>query len=315
VCAPEVAKACDDLRAANPALQVRTEDAGATAATLSAAGFNRDAAKIDAWLVPQPYPAMVEDARRAAGLDTALGTPSDVLGRSPVVVVAWKDRLDALRTPCPNGAAEKAPWTCVGPLAGQPWTQAGGQDTWGNVKPGHGAPDKSATGLFVLAQATAAKLDRADFAKNDFDDPDFQTWLGQLERGVPTFTPSTGTALGQMLSQGPAAFDVAGSIEAVAGPSITGTRNESKLTILYPSPVVTADVVAVAVRGSDQGEHMKQRLESVDTGASLARAGWRVTGQPAAAGVLAAPPLPASSGLPKSGALVALISTWGEVKR
>jgi len=312
VCATELAKVCDDLRTANPSLQVRTEEAGTTAATLAAATFNRDTAKIDAWLVPQPYPAMVEDTRRLAGLEPALGTPSAVLARSPVVAVVWNDRRTALqKKTCPG----EITWTCLGPVAGEPWIQADGEESWGKVKPGHGPPDKSATGLLVLSQATAVKLDRSDFAKNDFDDPDYQTWLGQLERGIPTFTPSTGSPLGQMQSQGRSSFDIAGSIEAVAGPSVTGSRDEKNLTILYPSPVVTADVVVVAVRGSEQGEHMKQRVDSVDTSASLARAGWRVPGQASAAGVLATPVLPPSSGLPTPGALVALIATWSEVKR
>src|SRR6185436_11836426 len=73
VCATELAAVCDQVRRAHPELTVRTEEAGVTAAALSASGFSRDAPPIDAWLVPRPFPAMVDENRSFAGLDPVLG--------------------------------------------------------------------------------------------------------------------------------------------------------------------------------------------------------------------------------------------------
>ena len=58
---------------------------------------------IDAWLVPRPFPAMVDENRSFTGLEPVLGDSSPVLARSPMTVVAWNDRLDALRPPCGGG--------------------------------------------------------------------------------------------------------------------------------------------------------------------------------------------------------------------
>jgi hypothetical protein len=176
VCTPELSAACDQLRKANPSLTTRVEEAGVTYATLVDPKANRDSAKLDAWLAPQPWPAMVAEQRTASSLDPLLAEPSKVLARSPIVMVVWKDRLAALERTCPAGTAD---WKCVGTVAGKPWTEAGGDASWGAVKPGHGPPDRSAAGLFTFAQATGQYLGRTDYARNDLDDPACSSWFAQ----------------------------------------------------------------------------------------------------------------------------------------
>ena len=56
-------------------------------------------------------------------------------------------------------------------------------------------------------------------------------------------------------------------------------------------------------------------MESSNAAAALAAAGWRVDGQPAAAGVPDQPALPAESNVPKAGVLQALRSLWIDVVR
>lgn len=312
VCVTELKKVCDQLHAKQPSVDVRVEEAGTTLATLSAAGFDREKANIDAWLAPAPYTQMVNEARARASLQPVLADPSRTLARSPLVLAIWNDRIDALHKACPGGDVT---WKCVGDFAGAPWAEHGGDARWGVLKPGHPPPDKSATGLLVLAQASGQDLGRPDYASNDLDDPAYRAWLQQLEQAVPTFTPSAGTALDQMLFTGPSAFDLAGSIEALAGPSVVASRDKDKLAILYPSPVATADIVLVPLVGSEQGGRVKSVLESNDGAEALAQNGWRVTGQPAAAGVRADQALPDGNGLPKPGVLEALRQTWSEVVR
>ena len=305
VCATELANTCDQIRQAHPELTVTVEEAGTTMAKLSGSGFSRDTTPIDAWLVPRPFPAMVDENRSFGGLDPVLGESTAVLARSPLTLTVWNDRLEALRSAC-----SEVTWVCIGDHAGQPWLDVGGQESWGNVKPGLPDPSTTAFGLLDLSQASAQQLGRTDFASNDLQDPSFQTWLDQLKRGIRSYPPtSTGGPLGQMLSQGKGTFDAAGSAEAVSGPGVTTSRYKNDLTVLYPSPVVTADVVLVEVRGSGSGGHVREVFGSDEAAAALAANGWRVPGQPPAPGVLS-DPLPETDGLPKPGAVKALLDVW-----
>src|SRR4051794_7833817 len=119
VCTPELRAACEQLGKANPTMTTRVEDAGVTYAALVDPKLNRESAKIDAWLAPQPWPAMVDEQRTASTLDPAFGDTSKVLARSPIVTIVWNDRLEALKQSCPNGAVD---WKCIGQVAGKPWT-------------------------------------------------------------------------------------------------------------------------------------------------------------------------------------------------
>jgi hypothetical protein len=305
VCATELGPVCDQVRQEHPELDIVVEEAGVTAERLAGSAFSRESTPIDAWLVPRPFPAMVDEDRSFAGLEPVFGDATGVLARSPLTLTVWNDRLDALRATC-----GEVTWVCIGDHAGQPWVENGGQQSWGNIKPGLPDPSTTAFGLLDLAQASAEKLGRTDFASNDLQDPAFQTWLDQLKRSVRSYPPtSTGGPLGQMLSQGKGTFDAAGSAEAVSGPGVTTSRYNSDLTVLYPSPVVTADVVLVQLRGSGSAGHAREVFESDTTAAALAAKGWRVNGQAPAPGV-GTDPLPDGDGLPKPGAVQALHDVW-----
>jgi hypothetical protein len=308
VCATELRTTCEQLDATYPDLDVRVEDAGVTADTLSGSAFNRDTAKIDAWLAPKAYPAMVNDTRSRNSLDPALDDTSKVLGRSPAVIVGFRDRLAALAKECGVGD-DQVDWKCVGSAAGRNWNDLGSQ-FGGTVKPGIQPPDRSAAGLMVLSQGTAEQVGRPDFASNDLDESTYQSWLSQLKRSINQ-PPSGSTPLDLMLTQGVSVYQVVGSLEALAGPAVNAAGNRDKLKVLYPANVTTADLVVVPVRGSDKGGRMKQLLESGAAAASLAKAGWRVDGQSSVDGVGNAA-LPDADGLPAAGALVALIESWKE---
>jgi hypothetical protein len=319
VCVAELRTVCEQLHAIAPDLQVRIEDMGVTSAALSNPKFNLVNDKVDAWLVPQPVPAMVTDSRQRAGSEPVLDTPSKVLARSPVVLAVWHrsgdekaGREEALQGACGN---QPVAWPCLGTTAGRKWTEIGGLEAWDRVKPGHPSPATSATGLLVLAQASAAQIGRAGYARQDLFEPGYLAWLTQLEQAVPTFTPSGGSPLREMLSTGPSTFDAAGSVEALAGPSISISRYKDRLSILYPSPVATVDVVLAPVRGSESGGRVKNLLESDRAAVILAENGWRVAGQPAAGGVRGDLVLPDGNGLPGAGVLAALLEAWSGAVR
>jgi len=314
LCAAELEPACTDL-AEHSDVSVTVEPAGTTARSLVALPEGRRP-DFDAWLAPGPWAQMVDVQRR--GQPPLFAKPSDPIGRSPLVLVARADRAPVLEaTPQCNG---KVDWTCIGAVAGRPWTDLpGGQAAWGTVKPGPGDPTLSATGLLVASQATSEFLDKTDYARDDLDSDQYLDWVSGIERAVPKLPPTAASPFAEMVQQLPTAtYDVVGTTEAEAGPGIADAAPDRRraLTLLYPEPVVTADVVLAAVASSPRRDDVEGLAGNGDLAAALAREGWRVPGQPAARGVRDTPALPRSAGLPSDpGALVALQETWSGVPR
>ncbi|HEX2063256.1 MAG TPA: substrate-binding domain-containing protein, partial [Acidimicrobiales bacterium] len=283
-------------------LSVTVEPAGVTATRLSAGALQG----VDGWLVTRPWAETVGAARERAGLEPALGV-GPVVARSPVVLAVWPDRAEALRGHCPAGRIE---WACLGDRAGQRWEELGGQPAWGLVKPGHADPGHEATGLVVLGAAATGFFGNADFSRVEIEEDDrFRGWLRRLERAVPTFRPSAGTPLQDMLLKGPAAFDVVGTTEAEGRALLAAAARSDKPVLLYPAPVATADLV-LASSGSGPASQQLARLLRGEAGRqALARDGWRVgRGAPPAG----SPPLAPGPGLPDAGVLQALLQAWRE---
>jgi len=97
VCATELQAACETLAAAHPEVTVRIEEAAVTLSRLSAPDFDgatsTGAATIDGWLVPQPWPQMVAEARQRGGTAaSSLSEASAIVARSPLVIALWNDR-------------------------------------------------------------------------------------------------------------------------------------------------------------------------------------------------------------------------------
>lgn len=302
VCVTELRKVCEQLKAGRPWLTVVVEDAGRTYATVTAADFDPVAAKVDAWLAPEPWPTMVDEARQRRGASPVFADGRKPLARSPLVIAIWNDRYAALERRC---GAEPG-WRCIGEVAGRPWADVDAGATWGGeVKPGIAPPPTSAEGLLVAGQASAAYFGRSDIATNDFDD-DFRRWFEQLADAA-TSAGANGAGrppLDQMLSIGRATFDLAGTTEASAAAIRTG-RDSGNIRILYPSPSATADLVAAVFTSSASASRLSTALASPEVGAFLTTAGWRVNDQS----------LPPSNGLPRSGVLEDLRTRWQESTR
>jgi hypothetical protein len=71
--------------------------------------------------------------------------------------------------------------------------------------------------------------------------------------------------------------------------------------------------VYAPVVGADGADDLRDLVTGDDGRAALARAGWRVDGEPRAAGVRATPRLGPTDELPDAGSLEALLDTWREV--
>lgn len=293
VCATELAAACE--AAEGEGIEVRVEPAGTTAAALLAGEVD-----LDGWLTVSPWPAIVREARQRSGGPAVLAS-SDLgpLARSPLVIVAVEERVAVLRAHCQT---DDVYWGCIGDVAGRRWADIGGETTWGDVRPGHDAPDTGAVGLAVLGSAVADFFGTASISSADFEDDAFRSWFTRLERAVPTFRPRFGSLLEDLLLA-PGSFDAVGTIEAEAEGLLgrSGARGE-RLTILYPAAMTTADAVLALRTGGD-----RTRVVAAVEGAgarALADGGWRA-GDAAVGG----------DGLPPAGVLDALRRVWGEVRR
>ena len=316
LCTTELEAACTQLAEHDGDVSVTVEPAGTTAQSLVALPDNQRP-NFDAWLAPSPWSQMVDVQRR--GKRPLFAKPSDPIGRSPLVVAVRADRKPVLdATPPCNNAID---WKCIGAVAGRPWTDLpGGQPAWGTVKPGYGDPTVNATSLLVLSQASSEFLDNSDYSRSDLqDNNDYLDWLAGLERAVPKLAPSAAGPFAEMLQALPTAtYDMVGTTEADAGPALAAAAPERRqqLTLLYPEPVVTADVVVAAVAASPNRDGADGLGGNSELAAALARTGWRAPGQPAARGVRDTPALPRGSGLPTDpGSLVALQETWQGVPK
>jgi hypothetical protein len=230
------------------------------------------------------------------------------------VLVVRADRHPVLEaTPACGG---KVDWRCIGAVAGRTWTELpGGQPAWGTVKPAYGDPTSSATALLVLSQATSEFLGTADYSRAELEADEYLDWLSGIERAVPKLPSTAASPFVEMLQQLPTAtYDIVGTTEAEAGPAIAAAAPDRRkeLTLLYPEPVVTADVVLAAVTGRSDAADV---VSTDDLAAALAKTGWRVPGEPKRRGVRDTPALPRQSGLPDAGVLVALQEAWSGVPK
>lgn len=288
LCATELAAVCEAAARTDEAeVTVTTEDVGATVDRLR----NAAEADFDAWLTPGPFPEAVQELRRSqAQLAPLFDSVSPRLARSPVVIVGWNDRIAALRSKCEVG------WKCVGLAAGQPWASFGGPPAWGTVKTSLPDPQSSAAGLVTLGAATAGYFGRSDLSTDDLDaDDGLGTWLSQLRRNNETRVD-----VSAMLAAGPSLVAFVGGLEQAVKPVVDAASSDrrNQVSLIYPSPVVTADVV-LGVADRRNGERLLDLLRSAAGREAFTSEGWKAPGS-------------GPSNLPSPGLLTVLRSRWAQ---
>ncbi len=307
VCSLELAEPCEALRQADSRVVLTTEEAGTTADRLIAA----DNPGLDAWLVPEPWPDIVDGRRRTRSLPSLFPVDRQPIARSPLRLVVWEDRDKALiaSSRCPS----QANWKCLGEAAGAgPWTASGGRPEWGPIKLGLADPATDGVGLLVLGHAVSSWFGRTDLALIDLEtSDDFDRWFSALGQAV---RPSPISPLGRMIATNRAEYDATGTIEAEAGPLLAKSPRAAEVHLLYPSPMATADVTLATVGGTPEASALRRLANGNVLLDGLVDAGWRVPGAEAVQGV-ASDPLPPTSGLPPAGLLDALRDRWRQVAR
>src|SRR5262249_50782315 len=123
------------------------------------------------------------------------------------------------------------------------WPAIGGKSEWGFVKIGHTDPTRSNSGLQALLLMTleyykkTSGLDVGDLLK-----PEYQTWVKEIERGVPKFEKSTGTFMTDMVRFGPSRYDMAVVYESLAISQIDNAQGRwGNLKVYYPQVTLWSD--------------------------------------------------------------------------
>lgn len=161
--------------------------------------------------------------------------------RTPLVLVAWKERADVLWGDDPNGRL----WLRLHNALTNPtgW-EAYGYPEWGYIKFGHTNPLKSNSGFQTILLMTynyfgkTSGLTSADI----LSDADYQSWLTEFEGAISQFGDSTGTYMEDIIAYGPSLYDIVAVYEATAieqAENAVGRYGE--LQIYYPPATHMSD--------------------------------------------------------------------------
>ncbi len=161
--------------------------------------------------------------------------------RSPVVLVAWRDRADVLWGDDPDGQM----WLEMQEALTSPngW-EAYGHPEWGYIKFGHTNPLTSNSGFQTILLMTYNYFDRTSglTASDILANEAYQAWFIAFENTVTKFGDSTGTYMNEIISYGPSLYDFVTVYEATAiGQLENAVGKYGELRILYPPATSLSD--------------------------------------------------------------------------
>ena len=281
VCVSELAQVCQAIGPAHPELTVLVEPAGRTLDRLAELD---EASPAPLWLTVEPFPAMVDSLRSAAGR-APLDASAQPVGASRLIVATPAGgRRDVLAAAC----AGTPLWRCIGASAGEPWTDLGGQPGWNTVRPSLGLVDESAMALGSFADAVAGYFGTPSISQSVWtSDPSFIPWLQRLSGAVDPQALSVGTPLATMAVR--PALDVAASSEAEV---TTVAAGQQRFEVSYPEPSMWLQAVLAVPEAVNLPDDL---LAEVTTAAT--EAGW-------------AAPATAEQPLPSATTMLGLRALW-----
>ncbi len=244
-CAAELGSVCDTVTDAT------VEPASVTAAALVKAR-SAGAAGISGWLVPGPWPAMVDEGRRLTSKAPLFASSTRSLATTPLVAVARKEQLPAACVP--------ATWRCLGDAAQDPNFRIGGE------------PRSTAAGLFARAAALGGFFDKADYAINDLDEtPDARPWSENLENRLSAAAGFGARSLDSfVLQQGSA------RVYLTTGAAAAGLQGNAQFEVVTPTAParIVAGFTPTATRAG--------RIDEARVRDALTAEGWAGAGPGAA---------------------------------
>jgi ABC-type sulfate transport system substrate-binding protein len=161
--------------------------------------------------------------------------------KSPLVLVAWKERADVLWGNDPGSDLWKKLHAAV--LDDNGWGTYGHPD-WGYVKFGHTSPLSSNSGFMTILLLTYDYFNKASglSAAEMLGSSAYQQWLVDLETTIGKFGDSTGNYMKEMVAYGPSMYDLIAVYEATAieqAQNAVGRYGE--LRVYYPPANIMSD--------------------------------------------------------------------------
>ncbi len=160
---------------------------------------------------------------------------------TPLVLVAWKERAEALWGKQPG----KSTWKDLHDALTDPqgWA-AYNQPDWGYVKFGHTDPLKSNSGFMTIVLMTYGYHNKTSGLQADdiLSDEAYQKWFLETEASIGQFEHSTGPLMKKMVAYGPSALDFVAVYEATAieqAENAVGRYGE--LRVYYPPALLWSD--------------------------------------------------------------------------
>ena len=297
VCAQEFSLQCGAIKNAT----TRIEPAGVTADALTTSANPA----FEVWVVPSPWPELVDSVRTAAGLDPLFPSAATPIASSPLALVVRAERASVVAATC-KVAVTAIDWRCLGDQAGATWSSIGGSPTWGDVKPGIDTPPTSGIGLLVAAQALTSKVGRTDYGREVFEDSAVRDWFTRLARSVPPSTIDS-TPLERMLAV-PASYDAVGDADAAITTQVqrADATRKAQFTPVPPSGGATAVVVVAGLPGRSSARARVSDALRNDPGRRLFKqSGWTVVTSDR----------PLATGLPDGGTMQVIRQQWVEALR
>ena len=160
---------------------------------------------------------------------------------TPLVLVAWEERADALWGYQPGKAFWKDLHNAL--VNPQGWA-AFNQPDWGYVKFGHTDPLKSNSGYMTILLMTygyygkTSGLSTSDILTNS----EYQDWFLSMEDSIGQFEYSTGPLMQKMVAYGPSTFDFITVYEATAiEQAENAVGRYGDISIYYPPNLLWSD--------------------------------------------------------------------------
>ena len=161
--------------------------------------------------------------------------------RSPIVLVAWKERANVLWGNNPNG---KMWWRLREALIEPQGWEAYGRPEWGYIKFGHTTPLKSNSGLQTILLMTYNYFGTAEGLNSGdiLSDEAYQEWFISFEDTISQFGNSTGTYMEEIVAYGPSLYDFVSVYEATAIEEIENAVGRyGELHVYYPPATSVSD--------------------------------------------------------------------------
>lgn len=161
--------------------------------------------------------------------------------KTPLVLIAWKERADVLWGQQPSASVWKEIHDAL--VNPQGWASLNHPE-WGYVKFGHTDPLKSNSGYMTILLMTygyynkTSNLSASDILSNG----DYQKWFLETESSIGQFESSTGPLMDKMIAYGPSTFDFVSVYEATAiSQAANAVGRYGELRVYYPSAMLWSD--------------------------------------------------------------------------